>query len=99
VNIITKAGTDANQGGMLSASYGTKSTEDFRAEARGKQDRFGYYLTAGRLQTDGLMPNFHVSAKNAYTKLTYDLTDKTNVIFALGYEKSRREMAIRRFFS
>ena len=90
VNIITKAGTNANQGGMLSASYGTRSTEDFRAEARGKQDRFGYYLTAGRLQTDGLMPNFHVSAKNAYTKLTYDLTDKTNVLFALGYEKSCR---------
>jgi vitamin B12 transporter len=90
VNIITKAGTGANQGSMLSASYGTRSTEDFRAEARGKQDRFGYYLTAGRLQTDGLMPNFHVSERNAYTKLTYDLTDKTNVLFALGYEKSRR---------
>jgi vitamin B12 transporter len=90
VNIITKAGTVANQGGMLSASYGTRSMEDFRAEARGKQERFGYYLTAGRLQTDGLMPNFHVSGKNAYTKLTYDLTDKTNVLFALGYEKSRR---------
>jgi vitamin B12 transporter len=90
VNIITKAGKNVDQGGMLSASYGTKSTEDFRAEARGKQDQFGYYLTAGRLQTDGLMPNFHVSAKNAYTKLTYDLTDKTNVLFALGYEKSHR---------
>jgi len=98
VNIITKAGTDANQGGMLSASYGTRSTEDFRAEARGKQDRFGYYLTAGRLQTDGLRPNFHVSENNAYTKLTYDLTDKTNMLFSLGYEKSRRGNGYQTFF-
>ena len=90
VNIITKAGTLNNQGGMLSASYGFRSTEDLRAEARGKQDGFGYYLTAGRLQTGGLLPNFHVNGDNVYTKLTYDLTDKTNVLFALGYEKDRR---------
>jgi vitamin B12 transporter len=90
VNIITKTGRSDNQGSMLSASYGTRSTEDFRAEARGKQDRFGYYLTAGRLQTDGLMPQFHVSEDNVYTKLSYDLTDKTNMLFALGYEKSSR---------
>jgi vitamin B12 transporter len=94
VNIITKAGTSNNQGGMVSASYGTRSTEDFRAEARGKQGGFGYYLAAGRLQTDGLLPNFHVNGDNIYTKLTYDLTDKTNVLFALGYEKDRRGVGI-----
>lgn len=98
VNIITKAGTANNQGGMLSASYGSRSTEDFRAEARGKQDGFGYYLAAGRLQTDGLLPNFHVNGDNVYTKLTYDLTDKTNVLFALGYEKSRRGAGFATFF-
>ncbi len=98
VNIITKAGTANNQGGMLSASYGSRSTEDFRAEARGKQDGFGYYLAAGRLQTDGLLPNFHVNGDNVYTKLTYDLTDKTNVLFALGYEKSRRGVGFATFF-
>ncbi len=99
VNIITKTGTPNNQGGMLSASYGTRSTEDFRAEARGKQDGFGYYLAAGRLQTDGLLPNFHVNGDNVYTKLTYDLTDKTNVLFALGYEKSRRGDGYTTFFT
>jgi vitamin B12 transporter len=98
INIITKAGTDANQGGMLSASYGTRSTEDFRAEALGKQRSFGYYLTAGRLQSDGLFPNFHVSEDNVYTKLTYDLTDKTNLLFALGYEKNRRGNGYQTFF-
>lgn len=90
VNIITKAGTSNNQGGMLSASYGKANTDDFRAEARGKQDRFGYYLTAGRLQSDGLTTHFDVAENNGYTKLSYDLTDKTAVYFTLGYERTDR---------
>jgi len=98
INIITKAGTNVNQGGMLSASYGTRSTEDFRAEALGKQGGFGYYLTAGHLQSDGLLPNFHVNGDNVYTKLTYDLTDKTNLLFALGYEKNRTGNGNQTFF-
>ncbi len=90
VNIITKSGNAVAQGGMLSGSYGTKNTGDFRAEARGKQNRFGYYLYAGRLQSDGLTPHFDVSENNGYAKLTYDLTDSTNVLFAIGYAKTSR---------
>lgn len=90
VNIITKSGKSANQGEMLSASYGTKNSGDFRAEARGKQDGFGYYITAGRLQSDGLTPHFEVAENSGYTKLSYDLTDKTAVLFILGYERTNR---------
>lgn len=90
VNIITKAGRSDNQGEMLSASYGKANTDDFRAEARGKQDRFGYYLTAGRLQSDGLTPHFDVAENSGYAKLSYDLTDKTAVLFNLGYERTAR---------
>ncbi len=90
VNIITKAGRSDNQGGMLSASYGKANTDDFRAEARGKQGRFGYYLTAGRLQSDGLTTHFDVAENNGYTKLSYDLTDHTAVLFSLGYERTVR---------
>ncbi len=87
VNVITKSGSSGNQGGMLSASYGTRDTEDLRAEARGKQDRLGYYLTAGRLQSDGLTTHMDLAENSAYAKLTYDLTGKTNVLLAYGYEK------------
>jgi vitamin B12 transporter len=91
VNIITKSGTSANQGGTLSASYGTKNTDDFRAGARGKEGRFGYYLTAGGLQSDGLTKHMDLSEYNAYTKLTYDLTDRTVILFTFGYEKTSRD--------
>ncbi len=91
MNIITKSGSMDNKGGMISASYGTKNTGDFRAEARDKHDRFSYYLTAGRLQSNGLTtPNFDVSENNAYAKLMYDITQKTNVLLSLGYEKTSR---------
>ena len=91
VNIITKSGTMENQGGTLSASYGTKNTGDYRAEVRGKQDGLGYYLTAGRLQSDGLTTHMGLRDNNAYAKLTYDLTRKTNILFAFGYENNDRD--------
>ena len=91
VNIITKSGSMDNQGGTLSASYGTKNTDDFRAEARGKQDKVGYYIAAGRLQSDGLTTHMGVGENNAYVKLTYDFTEKTNILFTFGYEKISRD--------
>lgn len=90
VNIITKSGTSGNQGGLASASYGTKDSGDFRAVARGKKGKTGYYFAAGRLQSDGLTPYFDVSENSGYAKLTYDLTDNTGILFTLGYEKNAR---------
>ncbi len=90
VNVITKAGKSDNQGGMFSASYGKKNTADVREEARGKQGAFGYYVTAGVLKTDGLTPSFDVSEYNAYTKLSYDLTDRTGILFTFGYANTSR---------
>ncbi len=90
VNVITKMGSVDSQGTMVSASYGTKNSGDFRAETMGKESKLGYYLTAGRLQSDGLTPHFNVNDNNAYTKLTYDLTDNTSVLFSLGYAKNSR---------
>jgi vitamin B12 transporter len=87
VNIITKQGSPGNSGGVLSASYGKSNTDDFRAEARGKEKGLGYYLTAGRLQSDGLTPNMQARENSAYAKLTYDITDYTGILFTLGYEK------------
>jgi vitamin B12 transporter len=85
VNVITKQGNPRNSGGVLSASYGKRNTGDFRAETRGKQERFGWYLTAGRLQSNGLtLPHYGVSDNNAYTKMSYDLTDNTTILFTLG---------------
>lgn len=39
----------------------------------GTQGRFGYYLTGGKLRSDGLLPNNMVDQDNFYGKLNYDL--------------------------
>jgi vitamin B12 transporter len=75
---------------MVSASYGERDTGDFRLETSGKQDRFGYYFMAGRLQTDGFRPHNDFSGNNAYAKLTYDLTGTTSVLLSADYDKVER---------
>ncbi len=90
INIITKAGQDEGFGGVLSASSGKHDTGDFRAEASGKKVGVGYYLTAGRLQTDGFRPHNDFSGNNAYAKLSYDITGATSVIATVSYDKVAR---------
>ena len=90
INIITKSGSEDEQNRMASASYGMKNTGDIRLETAGKQRRLGYYVTAGRLQTDGFRPHNDFSSNNAYTKLTYDLTKNSSLLFTLGYDRLSR---------
>ncbi len=90
VNIITKSGRSVDQGGVVYGSYGNKHFGDFRAEVRGKLDKLGYYLTAGRLQADGLSPYQDVSENTGYMKLSYDFTAKTNLLFAFDYAGTAR---------
>ncbi len=90
INIITKSGSKEGDGGMVSASYGEKNTGDFRAEASGRQERLGYYLTAGRLQTDGFRPHNDFWGNNAYAKLTYDITANTSALITMGYDRLSR---------
>ncbi len=90
INIITKSGSKEGQTSMVSASYGEKNTGDFRAEASGRQERLGYYFTAGRLQTDGFRPHNDFWGNNAYAKLAYDITENTSALFTVGYDRLSR---------
>ncbi len=92
INIITKSGSKEGEGGMVSASYGEKNTGDFRAETSGRQERLGYYFTAGRLQTDGFRPHNDFWGNNAYAKLTYDIAENTTALFTIGYDRLSRDI-------
>lgn len=92
VNIITKSPPAQQKiGGMLSASYGERATADLRAEAAGKVDDLGFYLTAGRLTTNGLRAEEDGWRNNFYGKLTYKLSEGTQALFTLGYQRQNRE--------
>src|SRR4030042_1708809 len=91
INLITKPAAGIKTlNGTLSASYGEENTGDFRFEAHGKKDRFGYYLYAGRLQSDGLnglRPNNDISENSLFTKLKYDASKDTVVQLTVLYNK------------
>jgi vitamin B12 transporter len=90
INIITKSGRNGASSGMVSASYGERNTSDLRLETAGKADRLVYYAAAGRLQTDGFRRHNEFTGNNAYTKLSYDLTESTSALFTTGYNKVTR---------
>ncbi len=88
VNVITKAG-EGRMSGMLSGDYGERNTGDYRLELNGKTGSLGYYLFAGRLQSDGLRPHDDNSRNSLYTKLSYDFSKDTVAQFTLLYTKAR----------
>jgi vitamin B12 transporter len=94
INVITKSpGKDEKIKGTLHTSYGENNTGDFRAEAYGRKNEFGYYLYAGRLQSDGLpglRENMDFSGNDIYAKLSYDIKKNTGIIFSILYNKNER---------
>jgi vitamin B12 transporter len=86
INIITKSPTELVKG-TFSASYGERDTTDLRVDASGKKGKFGSYLSAGNLHSDGFQPNTSVSSNNLYAKLGYELSERTGVHITFGYNK------------
>ncbi len=90
INIITrKPVSGSKSAGMLSGSYGKQDTADVRAELSGTKGGLGYYLFAGRLQTDGLRPRDNSRHNNLYSNFTYDLTPDTSAQLTFLYTRSR----------
>lgn len=86
INVITKSPDETRSfGGTASASIGDRNTGDYRGEASGKSGDLGYYLSTGKLLSDGLTPSTSFDGNNVYTKLRWDATDKTALQFTIGY--------------
>lgn len=90
INIITKSGSGGGMSGMLSASYGAHRTGDVRAEASGQRAQWRYYVTAGRLETDGFRPHTEFSSDSGYAKLSYGLSEDTSLEATVSYEDFSR---------
>ncbi len=85
INIITKSpNPERPVAGMVSGSIGSKFTADTRAELSGTKERFGYYLTASNLRSDGFATNTATNMNNLYGKLMYTLPGNGTVTFGLS---------------
>lgn len=93
INIITKApNQDQAVSGMVSGSIGSKFTADSRAELSGTLKRFGYYLSAGNLRSDGLSANTATNLNNLYGKLTYALPGNGTATLGMSHLTARPGM-------
>lgn len=86
VNIITnKAGSSETPSGSVSASYGEKNTQDYRAEVFGKEGNVGYYLHAGRQYSEGRLPSRDFDIHNFYSKFYAPFSEDIAFEFTMGY--------------
>lgn len=86
INIITKpAGAAARPTGAVRASYGEKNTQDYRAEVSGRAGTVGYYLFAGRQNSDGQMPSRDFDNNSLYAKFHIPLARDAAVGLSMGY--------------
>jgi vitamin B12 transporter len=93
INIVTKMpNPDRPISGLVSGSIGSRFTADSRAEASGTINRFGYYLTAGNIHSDGLTPNTATNLNNLYGKAVYLLPGNGTATFGLSHLTARPGM-------
>jgi len=88
VNIITKATGHTNiPSGSLSASYGRANSQDLRAEASGMAGRAGYYLFAGRRDSDGLRDERYSESNSLFGKLRFPVFGVGVLDLTMGYSE------------
>ncbi|MFA7384303.1 MAG: TonB-dependent receptor [Desulfurivibrionaceae bacterium] len=74
INIITKkAGTAARPSGSVAGEFGERQVGAYEADLSGKVNRFGYFLYAGKQDSNGLLNDRYYDSGRAYGKLTVDL--------------------------
>ena len=89
INVITKSPNKERAiSGSASASIGTRTTADTRAELSGTTGKLGYYLSGGYLGSDGLLPTMQIDSRQAYSKLTYDLPNNGQVWGTFSYSSA-----------
>lgn len=77
INIFTRTpASGKHHSGSVEAEYGEAGVAAYEADVIGKVDRFGYYLYAGRQDSDGLLDDHFYDSGRAYGKFTVDLPRK-----------------------
>lgn len=90
INIITKQlQNTARPTGSIRASYGEKNSQDYRGEVTGRAGSLGYYLFAGRQDSDGLRDSRYFENNSLYSKLKISIFKNANMGFTMGYSEPR----------
>jgi vitamin B12 transporter len=86
VNILTKpTGHGQRPTGAIRASYGEASSRDYRAQVSGMAGRVGYYLFAGRQDSNGLRDSRYFDNYSLYAKFHLPVSDYVEADLSMGY--------------
>lgn len=85
INIITKdTGSTEKPSGSVRGSYGEANARDFKGETEGKIGPAGYYLFAGRQDSDGHGGNRFFERKSVYGKTSLELPGDASFTLSAG---------------
>ena len=88
INIITKdVGVTQRPGGTVRVSVGEAASLDYSAQLSGKASNLGYYLYAGRQESDGLRGNRDYDNTRFFSKFELPLAGNTKMGVSLGYSE------------
>ncbi len=90
INIITRQPeNNKSPTGSIRASYGESNTRDYRAQLSGRTGSLGYYLFAGRQDSDGLTGSRYFENNSLYSKFKIPVSKDVNAGLTMGYSEPR----------
>lgn len=90
INILTKpAGKTERPAGTVKVSYGEGRTRDASAQVSGLAGPVGYYLYAGRQESDGLRSSRKFESNNLFSKFSVPVAEDVNLGLTMGFSKPR----------
>jgi len=86
INIVTKdSGEKTVPSGSVSASYGERHSQDYNAELAGRTGAVGYYLHAGKQDSDGFRYNRYFEKDSLYGKFDILFAPSVKLLLTSGY--------------
>ncbi len=92
INIITKSLKNTTAaGGTIYTAFGERNTQDVWAGYNGSLGKAGYYLFAGRQDSDGLRESRSYDNNNLYAKINIPVRDDLLFKFSFGYSEPEQD--------
>ena len=93
INIITKdVGTTRKPTGTIRFSAGEATSLDYSAQMSGTASNLGYYLYAGRQESDGLREDRNFDGNRFFSKFDLPVSSDIRMGFSVGYSEPDNDL-------
>lgn len=93
ISILTKSPGDTERpAGIVRASSGERNTGDYSAQVSGLAGPVGYYLFAGRQDSDGLRSPRKYDSSSLFSKFNIPVSEDAEIGLSMGFSKPRNQL-------